>query len=136
MTRAIASLAQKGLAFKANDPTWRITEEELGLKRLRHRDDFLSSYNEVVRYMFILSLREGYDIRQDRVHPALRAFINDFACLGDGDIADLVAARHSLKYDGTSPTMAIRMLLSRILYNLSALYDLKGGTLRIPRHGF
>jgi hypothetical protein len=68
-------------------------------------------------------LREGFDIKHDRVHPALRTFLRDCLCIEDEKVSGLVSARHSMKYDGSPPKMAMRMLLSRVRDELSVLCD-------------
>jgi hypothetical protein len=120
---ASEALLLSGLAFRSTDISTRIKQEETGLKRLRYRDDFLGSYDEVIRYMFILCLRKGFDIRQDRVHPALRIFLNTFLMIDHGNISDIITARHALKYKGCRPSMRIRMLLSCFQQDLSLLYE-------------
>jgi hypothetical protein len=119
---ALGALLRSGLAFERTDVSSRIRQEESGLKRLRHRDDFLGSYDEVIRYMFLLSLMKGCDIRQERVHPALRAFLNACLSIGHGEASEIVSTRHAIKYQGCRPTMVIRMLLSRINRELSVMY--------------
>lgn len=110
---------QIGIVKRSVDSGSRIFEEKYRLKLLRNRDDFLSLYNEVVRYMFILCLMEGYDIRQDKVHSGLRIFLAEYLCYEDEDMSDLVIARHSKKYKGSRPSIRMRMLLSRVRNQLS-----------------
>ncbi len=119
---ASGALLRSGLAFERTDVSSRIRQEEAGLKRLRHRDDFLGSYDEVIRYMFLLSLRKGCDIRQERVHPALSAFLNACLSIGHVEASEIVSTRHAMKYQGCRPTMGIRILLSRIHRELSMMY--------------
>lgn len=126
IVKTIAGLTQDGYVFRSSDATSRIAEEKNGLNKLKNRDDFLSSYNEVIRFMFILSLMVGYDIRQDKVHPTLKVFLKHYLSVDDKDISDLVGARHSLKYNGFRPTINDRILLSKIRKELIAICGSNG----------
>jgi len=123
--KTIEALIQSELAIKVKNSYRRIKEEERSLMRLKQTDSFLSSYNEIIRYMFIITLNSEYDIKQSKVHYALKIFLTTYLCIEENDISNLIAARHAMKYHGSFPPFRLRVLIKSIAKDLSLVYQQK-----------
>lgn len=106
--------------IKANNPNRRIMEEKKSLFILKRKDDFLSLYNLTIRYMFLIILKHGYDIKQSKVHLALKVFLSVYLSIDEKTISDIISARHALKYNKSIPSPLITMLIKNICTDITA----------------
>jgi hypothetical protein len=119
ISRAITELMKAGYLVEVTNPASRILREIYNMRRLIQKGDFLSIYNLAIRYMFIRILQNGYDIRPEKVHPALRIFLKFSLSMDTNDISEIIKARNELKYHGIRPSIAAYTLLRTASVKLS-----------------
>ncbi|MEY4603803.1 MAG: hypothetical protein RIT43_1095, partial [Bacteroidota bacterium] len=77
----------------------RIQQEKESAIRLKKRKDFLGRYNYLIRLMVIFYLKQGYDVKNEAIHKALRNYISDRLGLGETNSNLVIYTRHNLKYN-------------------------------------
>lgn len=115
----IEKILNSDFLIKANNPNRRIIEEEKSLFILTKKNDFLSLYNQLIRYMFLILLKKGYDIKQSKVHPALKVFLSAYLSIDEKEISRIISARHAMKYYKSIPSPSTTTLTKNICTNLS-----------------
>lgn len=125
MNNLIEELVAKELIFKCHDPRKRYNEEERSLEKCSRQPGYLSLYNSGIRFCFLLLLKEGYDIKGNRVHTVFKHFIIHFVKTEECDFLNIIRARHLLKYNSTQPTTDTIYSMNKIILELQSILNTK-----------
>jgi hypothetical protein len=112
------SESQKDIFFKVKNINYRIHQEQLSLKRLVNKKDFLSRYNIAIRYMYLRVLLCNYDINSNKVHTAFLLYCSQELGREEISLKNIIKARHELKYYAKQPQNLVMQELDELVLQL------------------
>lgn len=112
---SIQKLVKSGILIPSNHTRERIFQEDQALKALDRKNDYLSKYNCILRHIFLLMLKSGFDINSSCVH---RSFVEVTLAISRFEKSELLAvvkSRHRKKYAGILPSKIEESILDEVL---------------------
>jgi hypothetical protein len=70
--------------------------------------------------MFLFFLNQGYDIKQSKVHLALKIFLSTYLTIDEKDVSNIIASRHAMKYNKSIPPLSMKIQIKKICSDLSS----------------
>lgn len=112
----IQRLEQSGIIIRSGSTGSRILQEMQALKALDPKNDYLSKYNRILRYAFLLMLKKGFDISGNRVHNSFIAITLTVSEFEKHELEAVVKSRHKKKYAGVLPSKREENILDEVLF--------------------